>query len=207
MVEHIKEIIDQIKTEGVEAAENNANEIKDRAKQEANTIIEDAKKQSESMIHEAKEEIAKLKKSGEMALAQASRDTLLSLRQQIEALFKEILKKEVQKSLNAEDITKVLNSVIKDCIDKADGDVNICIDVKPEDLKVLQDGLYAQLQEKVKSGIELRSQEGIQKGFTISFDGGKSCIDFSDESLVEYLQGFLNESLSEIIKTAVNKKG
>ena len=73
------------------------------------------------------------------------------------------------------------------------------------DLEKLQKGLMAKLQQDVKKGVTFQSTE-IAKGFTISFDGGKSYFDFSDASLAEYLSAALNPEVANLLKEATSKK-
>jgi hypothetical protein len=49
----------------------------------------------------------------------------------------------------------------------------------------------------------LRSADNIRAGFTISFDQGKSCFDFTDESLAEFLGQYLNEHVTKILKESL----
>ena len=73
------------------------------------------------------------------------------------------------------------------------------------DLKKLNGGFVKKLQDKLKDqSIEFRASEDITKGFTISFDSGKSSYDFSDESLAQYLTSFLNDQISALVKDSVN---
>ena len=68
----LQELLDQIKKDGVEAAETQAEAIIVSAKTEAEKIISEAKAQADKMIADAKSENAKTVKSGEDALRQAS---------------------------------------------------------------------------------------------------------------------------------------
>ncbi|MBQ6935905.1 MAG: hypothetical protein IJN49_05075, partial [Clostridia bacterium] len=70
----LQELIDQIKKDGVEAAETQAEAILTAAKAEAEKIISDAKVQAEKLILDAKTENERTVKSGEDALRYALRD-------------------------------------------------------------------------------------------------------------------------------------
>ena len=74
------------------------------------------------------------------------------------------------------------------------------ISLKKEDLEKLEKGFLQELKEKVKSGITLKSTADISGGFTISFDSGKSHLDFTDHALAEYLSSLLKPKLAELLK-------
>ena len=76
----LQELIDQIKKDGVEAAETQAEAILTAAKAEADKIISDAKSQAEKLMLDAKAENERTVKSGEDALRQAGRNLLISFR-------------------------------------------------------------------------------------------------------------------------------
>ena len=72
-----------------------------------------------------------------------------------------------------------------------------------KDEQKLGASFVSKLQKQVKGQISLRSSDDTSGGFTISFDGGKSCFDFTDESLAQYLGTFLNSQISSIVNNSV----
>ena len=83
MAEQVQELIDKIKSEGIQAADQKAQEIQSHAQKEAQRIVENAKQEAQCYLRDAKEEIKKMQESTQMALRQASRDTLLALKKEI----------------------------------------------------------------------------------------------------------------------------
>jgi len=83
------------------------------------------------------------------------------------------------------------------------GDIRVAL--SGGDLKTLENGFLAKLKSAVKQPLVLRSADNIRGGFTISFDQGKSCFDFTDESLAEFLSQYLNEHVAQILKEALTK--
>ena len=74
----LQELIDQIKKDGVEAAEAQAAAILETAKAEAEKIISDANAQADKIMADAKNENERIVKSGEDAIRQAGRILLIS---------------------------------------------------------------------------------------------------------------------------------
>ncbi|MGN1267147.1 MAG: hypothetical protein ACI4UH_04330, partial [Dorea sp.] len=77
----LQDLIDQIKKDGVESAEAEADAILNAAKAEAAKIISDAQVQADKMLLNAKNENERMVKSSEDAIRQAGRNLLISFRE------------------------------------------------------------------------------------------------------------------------------
>jgi V/A-type H+-transporting ATPase subunit E len=203
MAQQIQQLIDRIKEEGVQAAEQKAAQVEKESQQKAHQIIEDARNEAEKMIADAREDIEKLQQASHMALQQSARDMLLTLQIQLQAVLQGIVAKEVQDTLNAENMMKVVQSLVERDSGSAQGGIELTL--SEADAKVLKDSFLSKLQKAIKQEIVIQSADDIHKGFTISFDQGRSSFDFSDESLAEYLGAFLNHQLALIIKETTQK--
>jgi len=199
MSQQVQELIDKIKTEGIEVAEREASELKQHAQVKADEIIQRAKAQADKLIIEAKADIKKLEESSNRALSQAARDTLLSLRKEIEQLLTKIIIEEVGQGLTSDHLAKILTDIIKQAAKDPAKAESIQIHVSESDLKKLRGAIVKKLQKQIKQSITIQASENITKGLTISFDAGKSSFDFTDESLAAYLSTFLNTHISEIL--------
>lgn len=202
MSQQVQELIDKIKSEGVQAAEQKAKEVEDQATSKAGQIVEEAHQKAERLIVEAKEEVKKIQESTHMALKQASRDTLLSLRKEINQVLQNIIAEEMKGTLSADTLITVIESVAKSAASEKSKE-DIIVSVNSKDVSKLKDGFASKLQKQVKQPIKLQSSEDVGKGFTISFDNGKSIFDFTDESLAQYLGVFLNDQTASLVKDSV----
>jgi len=138
-----------------------------------------------------------------MALRQASRDTVLSLKTEINTLLQKIIAETVAESLSAENLVSIISEVATKSIESQTQDQDIKIFLNPKDQKKLKEEILSKLQKIVKTEIEVKTSEDIGKGFAISFDGGKSSFEFTDKSLAEYLSNFLNSELSTIVNSSI----
>ena len=77
----LQELIDQIKNDGVKAAETEAASILESAKAEAEKIISDAKAEAEKTMQEAKAQNERIVRAGEDSIRQAGRNLLISFRE------------------------------------------------------------------------------------------------------------------------------
>ncbi len=200
MSSQIEELISKIKSDGIDSAEAQAKQIEDKARANAEQIIKTAEDRAQAIVNQAQIDAEKLQESAKKSLEQASRDTLLSLRKEIQGMLSRLVSHDVSASLNSDQLAEIIGQLVKDSSGGKDG---VQIELNKKDHKKLADGFIDKLQKQVKHGIEFQSSDDVTGGFAISYDGGKSSFDFTDESLAQYMTTFLNEQVAGILKKAV----
>ena len=200
MAQEINDLIAKIQQEGVNVAEEKAAQIKAEAESAARKIISEARLQAEKMLEQAKTEAKMLDDSTRATLKQAGRDLLISLRKEVNAMLDGLIKQEVRQALTAEELARIIAGLIKNA--PLSSGSEIIISLKEQDKEKLEKGFLKQLAEEAKKQIILKSADGIDSGFCISFDSGKSIFDFSNQALIEYISGSLRPELSKILNSA-----
>lgn len=198
MAEQIKELIEKIQQEGIQAAEEKAAAILDEAKRKAAALVERANSEAQKLIQEANERIAKTEEASRLALKQAGRDTVISLKKEINALLDKIIRLSIQEALSPSELGKIITGLIKEISHKYKEGIEITL--RKEDIERIEKGFLIELKEEVKKGVILKPQDEISAGFLISFDSGKSHFDFTDKALADYLATYLKPKLQEILK-------
>jgi V/A-type H+/Na+-transporting ATPase subunit E len=203
MAEEIRDLIEKINQEGIKAAEEKAQNIEAAAKQRADDTLAQAKLEAEEMIAAAKDRIRREDEKGKILLAQAGRDLLLSLRKEINAMLGRIVVSGIQQALIPEALFKLLLEVVRNYSVGESSDITVFLN--KEDLETLEKNFLHKLREETKKKIILRPAEEISGGFTISFDSGKSCYDFTDKTLAEYIGTYLKPKLNQILQEAIKE--
>lgn len=198
MSEELKGLIEKIQIEGVQAAEEKAKAIIDEARRQAAAILEKANRDTQKLMQEANERIAKSEGAGRLALQQAGRDTMISLKKEINSLLDKIMRASIQEALKPVELGKIIAGLIKEIGHKHTEGVEITL--KKEDIEKIDKGFLNELKDEIKKGVVLRPSDGISAGFLISFDSGKSHFDFTDKALADYLVNYLKPKLQEILK-------
>ena len=200
MSQQVQELIDKIKTEGLAAADQKAKEVEDHARRNAQGILSEANKRAQELISDAEDEIRKKQEASRTALQQASRDTLLSLKKEVQKLLHKVIAAHIAEALTPEKLSDIIAEIVHKSAEAKSADAGVEVVLSPKDLKELRDGFFAKLQKQFKHPVNFRASEDIGKGFTISFDQGKSSFDFSEAALAEYLSVYLNEELAALLK-------
>ena len=203
MAKQVQELIDKIKQEGFEAAQEKAQTIEVAAQEKAKAIIDDATAKAKDILEKAKAEAQKTEETSKAAISQASRDILLDLRKEIQKVLNALIRQEVKEALSAEALGTMIQTIVQDFCKKSDKDTDIKVVLSKKDLEQLKKGILSKLQEKLKDKIVFESSEEVVGGFTISFDSGKSSFDFTDQSLAEYLSAYLNPEVGQILKNTL----
>jgi len=203
MAEEIRDLIEKINQEGIRAAEEKAQNIEAAAKQRADDILAQARHEAGEMIAAANDRIRREDEQGKTLLAQAGRDLLLSLRKEMNAMLGRIMVSDIQQALTPEALFTLVSDMVRNYSAGESSDITVFL--KEEDVQVLEKNFLNKLREETQKKIILRPAEEISGGFTISFDNGKSCFDFTDKALAEYIGTYVKPKLHQILKEAVKE--
>lgn len=192
----LEKLIEQLRKEGIEAAQKEADAVLDKARKEAAAIKAAAGKEAETMKKAAEKEANRFRENSERAIQQAGRDAELKLKEQLFILFDRVFKREVGDALDKDFLQQIIRKVIEQW--SADGDFEITLGKQDE--AGLEKVLLAGLKKDVKKGIEIDAGAHIGKGFHIGLKGKDLYYDFTDESIAALLKSFLNKRLNDILE-------
>jgi len=197
----VQDLIAQIKKDGVEAAEMQAEAILTSAKAEAEKIIADARAQADKMLADAKTENEKTVKSGEDAIRQAGRNLLISFRESINKELGVIVGDNVNAVYSSDDFAKLIISAVEGWTNKPEAE-DISVVLNSSDLAKLEAGLLAELKAKMLNGITLKANDNLDGGFRIAVNNGTVYYDYSAEAVTEMLSNYLSPKVTALLKEA-----
>ena len=195
----LQELIDQIKKDGVEAAEIEAETIIDSAKKEAERMISEAQAQADKILLNAKNENERMVKSSEDAIRQAARNLLISFRESVTREINAILNENVTAVYSSENLAQIIINVVESWAKKPEAE-DITVIVNSESLKSLEDTILAGLKEKMLEGVTLKAGDSFDGGFRISANNTGAYYDYSAEAVVEMLSAYLSPKVTELLK-------
>lgn len=195
------ELIEQIKKDGVEAAEAEAKSIIDSANADAEKIIASAKSEAEKILANAKLENERMVKSSEDAIRQAGRNLLISFRESVARELKAITEESVMAVYSSEALSEIIIQVIVSlAVDPENDDIAVVLNEK--DLAALEELLLAGIKEKMLSGVTLKASENFDGGFRIVLNNGSAYYDYSTDAVVDMLSNYLTPKIVKILKEA-----
>ena len=197
----LKELIDQIKKDGVEAAESEAQAILKVANDEAEQIILSAKAEAKRILQEAKKENERMVKSSEDAIRQAGRNLLISFRESVTRELNAIVSENVTAVYSSDAFAGLIISIVESWAKKPDAE-DIAVILNTQDLNKLEGTLLAVLKEKMLKGITLKANDNFDGGFRIAVNNGSAFYDYSAEAVVDMLSNYLSPKVTELLKEA-----
>ena len=197
----LQELIEQIKKDGVEVAETEAEAIIKAANEKAEKIIADAQAQADKILLDAKKENEKMVKSSEDAIRQAGRNLLISFRESVTKELNAILNKNVNAVYSSEALAEIIINVVESWAKNPEAE-NITVIINSESLKSLEDTLIAGFKEKMVAGVTLKAGDNFDAGFRISANNTGAYYDYSAEAVIEMLSAYLSPKVTELLKEA-----
>ena len=197
----LQELIDQIKKDGVAAAEAEAEAIVSGAREKAGEIIAGAKAEAEGIIRAAREENDRFVKSGEDAVRQAGRNLLISFRESVSRELTGVLGAEVKAVYSQDGFAELIARAVEGWAARPDaGSLELILGA--EDLQKLEGELLSALKGRMLKGVTRKPGEGFDGGFRIAEKDGGVYYDFSSEAVVEMLSNYLNPRITALLKEA-----
>lgn len=188
-------LIEKIKQEGIAEAQRSADEIIKKAEAEAQEILEKARRTASQVETEGQQNADKLRANAEAAIRQAARDTILVTKENLQKLFDRVFKKEIAKTLSPEFIKEIILAMVK----SSASNTKLEFVVSEKDVEKLEALVLAATRESLKEPVTFRVDRGIAQGFRVSRKGEEVYYDFTDQSIAEVLQEFLNPVLRSLL--------
>lgn len=197
----LQELIEQIKNEGVAAAEAEAKTIVDAANAGAEKIIADAQAQAEKILATAKTETERMTKSSEDAIRQAGRNLLISFRESVSREVKSIIGENVSTVYSSDKLADLIIRIVENWADKPNAE-DIAVIMNTQDLNNFEEIIMSALKDKMVKGITLKANDNFDGGFRIAVNDGSAYYDYSAEAVVDMLSNYLSPKVTELLKEA-----
>ncbi len=196
----LKELIETIKTEGVETAEARAQEIVDAAQKRADDIVHAAKQEADEIRKHAQDEARKSRRSGEAALRQAARDLILSVQNRLLKIFEHVVVENVDKAYTDSVLSEAIVALVKSFAEK--GETSLEVLVSEKSAAAIESAMRKEFTDQLRTGVQISGSAAVKSGFRVSEENGSVYYDFTAEGVAEALSVHLTPRLQEIIRNA-----
>ncbi len=196
----LQELTEKIYNEGVNKANQEAEEIKANAKKQAEKIVKDAKEEAQKITEDAKKKSQELKSKVESELKQASGQTLRSIKQEVTNMITaKAVDKEMKQAFDDNDfIKKVIEAAIKNwSADNPQMDLKLLLPEKKQ--KELESYFKSNASKMMKSGLEVVVDPSVKAGFKIGPADGSYQISFKEEDFENLFKSFLKPKTIELL--------
>jgi V/A-type H+-transporting ATPase subunit E len=133
-------------------------------------------------------------------LEQAARDFLISVGRSLEKIFEDVARETVGAALTPETMEQMLICMAQMYVEHGAGESRIDILMNAQDRKALVSILLQRDRELLERGLELHTDDGISRGFKVSFRDNHLYHDFTVEAIADSISQLLKPPLREIVQ-------
>lgn len=202
----VRELIERVRSEAVEAGEQEAKRLLDEARREAARIVEAAREEAAAHRDEAEQYARKEQEAGRAALVRAARDTVLQVQEELTGRFADQLRRLVEERLADPAFLERLVLELVGAERPADDEpAELLLPRRPVDIDELRrrhpelggaplDAFVVSVaQLSLREGVTVRAVEAedTQAGLRLRLRDGEVEVEVSPESLTELLEHHL----------------
>ena len=202
MAEELQGLLDRIRKEGLDKAEEEANTILDAANKKAAEIKKAAEAEATRKLEEAKAEAAKLEQRSISAIEHAARDIVLSVGDAVQQAFGTLAHKNISEALDGKQFAQLVHDVIQAYIKQEDaGGIEVLLSQKQQEQ--VTDYLQQTMDKELRKGVTIKSSRGVISGFSVVLRDQGIEHDFRGETLTAAFLELLRPQLGEMVKKAM----
>ncbi|MFH0881317.1 MAG: ATPase [Lentisphaerota bacterium] len=207
MAEELQHLIDRIQKEAVDTGEQQAATLVSQAREKAAALVKEAEERAKNMVAKADKDAEAFTERSINTLKQAARDLLITVGQGVENVMTDIINGSVEKALKPEVIEQMLVKMSEAYFARGGTESQLEVLLSPADQQTVVKFFSEQYHQKLTSGVEIKVDNDIFKGFRVGFKGGQVYHDFTKEAIAEALANFLRPQLAEIVHRAAQTGG
>lgn len=202
MPEELQQLMERIRTDGVERADAEAREIVENAREQAKAIIEEAERDAAAKTEQAERDADAFAQRGATSLRQAARNVLLSLEQAIQQTMEAVVAQNARDAMTPERVAELVQRVVTAYADGLPGEARLDVLLSEDDREQLSNEFLNTFAANVKAGVEIKGDRTVISGFRVALSDQKVEHDFSGNAVTEALCGLLRPKLAEIVRSA-----
>lgn len=189
----------KIYEEGIEKAQNDAQDILYKARIEAENIVKEAENKAKSIIEKAQNESASLRQKTETELGMSAKQAVAALKQQITNLISSNIAVDMTTAaFKDEDFVRELMAKIIEKWNAENGiDINVIMNNK--DKEDFEKYLLAKHKNLLDNNLTLVVNSSQKEGFVIQPKDGSYKVTFSEKVFEEFFNAYLKEYSKKLL--------
>ncbi|MDI6774095.1 MAG: hypothetical protein QME60_01690 [Verrucomicrobiota bacterium] len=202
MAEELQSLLERIKKDGADKAQAEAARILDAARQKAGALVAQAEQEARAKRADVDRAARESVERGRKTLEQAARDVILLIGEALNAVLREIVRRDVGQALREDALRSILLKAVEVYGRSGAGGGGIELLLSQDDRNKLADSLMAQFVRELKQGVEIKADGSILRGFKARVKGQNVEHDFTQDAIVDALCQIARPRLAEIVRSA-----
>lgn len=199
MAEDLQALIERLQREAVDEGQRRARTIVEEAEAKAATTIREAEAEAQNLLAKARHDAEAYTERSTLALEQAGRDLLISVKQAVDELLAALVHESLQEELRPELLGEMLVKMAEAYASRGGRERRLAVLLSAEDLDAMVNLYTKRLSEKLPHGIGLRLDNSVVKGFRVSLVDEHVEHDLTIDSIAEALTHHLRPHLAKVL--------
>jgi len=196
-------LIDSVRQEAVEKAEEEATRIRAEADKQALHIISTAQASAKDMMDEARIESIRFEASAKGSLKRASRDLLISMESTLIAQLNALLIRDIRQVMSGDRLAEILGKLAENWR-RDDQDVTLEALMSPTDIQDFREEAIGSLAKHLQD-IVIKPSPTVMGGLCIGIKDDHVHYEFTAETLANWLGQTVEPTLREILREAATE--
>lgn len=202
MTDQVQHLIDRIRKDAVQTAEQQSQDLLIKARAQAEAIVAEARAKATATTHQAERERQQLIERGTQSLTQAARDLLLDIGDRLLHMVEKLLATASTAALSPAVIEQMLLRLAEGFAENGVAEGQIDVIVSAADRERLLAFAMQQLRGKLEQGVQVSADQRLARGFRLSFANGSVQHDFSSDAIATSLARRLRPQMADIVMAA-----
>lgn len=206
MPETIESFVERLRKEGLQVAQEEADQLLGQARKQADDILAEAGRQTEAILAAARAEAESIVAKGKTDLELAARDAVLALRESLMSALRAVLARGTQAVLqNGEFLPGLIHEVVLAYVNADLRGQTISLNISPELRQQGADWALRELAAKAgEHDMSIELQVALAKaGF--EYTVRNATVEVTLDSVVEALSQMVAPALAEVVRHATEK--
>lgn len=202
MPEDLRALIDHLQHDAVEEGQRRARALVEEAEARAAARERAAEAEAARWLAQAERDAAVYTERSTVALEQAGRDLLITVRRAIDDLLSGLLREELARTLTPDLLADLLVRMADAYTAHGGRERRMSVLLNADDLDALVRFAAQRYRDGLARGIELRLDPDASHGFRVALVDERVTHDFTVDAIAEELQGYLSPRLAELLPRA-----
>ncbi|MDZ7706789.1 MAG: hypothetical protein U5J97_02635 [Trueperaceae bacterium] len=202
MPEDLQALIDHLQRDAVEEGQRRAHAIVAEAQATADAKLRAAEAEAARIVRDAERDAEVFTERSTVALEQAGRDLLITVRQAIDELLSGLIDASLDEALRPELLAEMLVKMADAYTSHGGRERRMAVLLNEDDLGALTRLYVQRYRERMAQGVELRLDADVRKGFRVQMVDEHVTHDLTIDAIAEELGRYLRPRLAEMLPRA-----
>ncbi|MGI6098150.1 MAG: hypothetical protein GX174_09440 [Lentisphaerae bacterium] len=202
MTQELQQLLDRIRTEGVEKTQAETQAMTEQARREAREIVARAEAEAKNLRETAERDAEGYQRRAEQNIRQAARDVLIQVEQDLVRLFENLLRREVGAVVSDEaTFQRWVSETVSAYLKGGEKEIEVVVGGAAAGQTA---GLLERLRKEAasKQGVTITPNTAFPEGFTLRLQDGRVTHSFTTEAITAALARLLRPQLAKLLKPA-----